>query len=154
MITEALRQQNTFTSVKILKLHYSHFSYLPAVGAQRRIGASLQTRSFYFTLNCNICNVLENCQACLCYAAVSLCSHRGNGDGADSSTGSADACPTGACCVCTAGAEHKMGDTDGMQSADAFSVFRGHCRTVQPQNRLCGQEAWCGVGSVRDIKLK
>lgn len=56
--------------------------------------------------------------------------------------------------MCMAGAEHKMGDTDGMRSADAFSGFRGHCRIVQPQNRLCGQEAWCGVGSVRDIKLK
>lgn len=46
--------------------------------------------------------------------------------------------------MCMAGAEHRMGGIDGMQSADAFSVFRGHCRIVQPQNRLCVQEAWGG----------
>lgn len=34
MITEALRQLNAFTSVNILKLRYSNFSYLPAVGTQ------------------------------------------------------------------------------------------------------------------------
>lgn len=45
MITEALRQLSTFTSVRILKLRSSHFSSLPAVGTHSRIGAWLQTSS-------------------------------------------------------------------------------------------------------------
>lgn len=73
MITEALRQLNTFTFVKILKLHYSHFSCLPVLST----GLEPRCRLEAFTLNCNICNVLENCQACPCFAVISFCSHWG-----------------------------------------------------------------------------
>lgn len=64
---------------------------------------------------------------------------------------SADACTFGACCawlwVLSAGW------VELLWSADAFTVFRGHCRTVlQPRSRFCEWEAWCGVDPMRNVQ--